>query len=1056
MDNLLPPLSQSAHPHFDEPSTASPLPQAVTDFRATSAPVDPPDAGMRHDALPATKSGTPVLDVIAAHQQTAEYFRHVTGSETLLAATHLASAQSPTSDHPVMSSLANAGRGASELLVNSALTANFAASLMKPASTALTFLTGDTASMQPVTKPVTAPDHAPAADHASLITLNDASDLQSQPLKLSSYSMDLGPIWEVAPGGGWTTGGGDGGWNISIGPINPVMPGFYPPPVRLPSPAEMRWNDAHSPDAMATYGNIFRDVFGRNASDVDLNWAAQQVGNGWTIEQYRWDQSHTVTAFDIYRGVFRDVHGHDAAQVDVDFAAQKIGHGASLQQYRWDEAHNDEALGREYKAVFKSVHGREAQQVDLDFAAQKIGYGASLQQYRWDEAHNDEALGREYKAVFRTVHGHDAHQVDIDFAAQKIGNGASLEQYRWDEAHNDEALGREYKAVFRSVHGRDPAQSDLDFAAKRIGTDTSVDQYRWDEAHGDYARENYAKLFKEIHGRDPAQSDLDFAAKRMGTDTSMQQYRWDEAHGDYARGNYAELFKDIHGRDATAADIDDAAKRIGTDTSWRQYRLEETRSADVVARIQRSYQQIYTSSASSADIDAIAQKIADGASWQQYWKDEANSPAARAGYANAYKNIHAHDPSQADIDWAAEQISNGYSLKDYRTIEAQNAESTRAITTISEEVNGTAPTEAQLKQARYYLGGGWGLDYVRIKLAYSPETANRLYKLYDDAVAGLGDTYRETIEVGREVFAKTLQYAVANKEIIFENIVAASLARWIPGTLAKYLAASIMREGMELISDTISSNTSHQPKITLKEPTQDGATDYYPSPSVVTLRKYLDAYFQTDDDDLVAHISSLPISERLPYLKELTGATEEELQTLLIMANALPDDPVAAPPGGNGGSDSSDNGGGPPDDDDKNLDKFPKLGQSDGGPGTYVKANESFGEEAAAYQERVTGTPQGMAYRVPKGNNEFVKFDGYDAERDVLQDAKYYRNWPLPDKEFSRDSVMTQIRSQVDAAKGRAIEWIVPSQDAADRILEILDGARFDLDKNNFSVRVVP
>lgn len=223
----------------------------------------------------------------------------------------------------------------------------------------------------------------------------------------------------------------------------------------------------------------------------------------------------------------------------------------------------------------------------------------------------------------------------------------------------------------------------------------------------------------------------------------------------------------------------------------------------------------------------------------------------------------------------------------------------------------------------------------------------------------------------------------------------------------------------------------------------------------MTLRKYLDAYFQTDDDDLVAHISSLPINERLPYLKELTGATEDELQTLLIMANALPDDHVAAPPGGNGGSDSSDNEGGPPDD-NKNLDKLPKLGQDDGEPGTYEKANESFGKEGAAQQERVTGTPQRIAYSVPKGDGTYVKFDGYDAERDVLQDAKYYRNWPLPGMKFSRDSVMTQISSQIDAADGAAIEWIVPSQDAADRLLQVFDAARFDLDNSNFSVRIAP
>ncbi|MEE8658336.1 hypothetical protein CGLAMM_11040 [Acetobacteraceae bacterium EV16G] len=93
---------------------------------------------------------------------------------------------------------------------------------------------------------------------------------------------------------------------------------------------------------------------------------------------------------------------------------------------------------------------------------------------------------------------------------------------------------------------------------------------------------------------------------------------------------------------------------------------------------------------------------------------------------------------------------------------------------------------------------------------------------------------------------------------------------------------------------------------------------------------------------------------------------------------------------------------------------------------------------------------------MPKGDGTYVKFDGYDAERDVLQDAKYYRNWPLPDKEFSRDSVMIQIRSQVDAAKGRAIEWIVPNNDAQERILHTFVRERYNAGENNVTIRVQP
>ncbi|MGD1926180.1 MAG: Tox-REase-5 domain-containing protein [Paracoccaceae bacterium] len=131
-----------------------------------------------------------------------------------------------------------------------------------------------------------------------------------------------------------------------------------------------------------------------------------------------------------------------------------------------------------------------------------------------------------------------------------------------------------------------------------------------------------------------------------------------------------------------------------------------------------------------------------------------------------------------------------------------------------------------------------------------------------------------------------------------------------------------------------------------------------------------------------------------------------------------------------------------------------RHGASDGGPGKWGASNK--GGRGADYQEQVTGAPRGTEYEVPfDGNASGTKWmDGYDPDRNVLIDAKDWENWPNDDFPMSRDIVAGDLRQaqQIAEQTGSAVEWRVPTQAQADRLLDIAD----DLGLSDVDVVAVP
>lgn len=132
------------------------------------------------------------------------------------------------------------------------------------------------------------------------------------------------------------------------------------------------------------------------------------------------------------------------------------------------------------------------------------------------------------------------------------------------------------------------------------------------------------------------------------------------------------------------------------------------------------------------------------------------------------------------------------------------------------------------------------------------------------------------------------------------------------------------------------------------------------------------------------------------------------------------------------------------------------IGATDGGPGAWSSITRPD-TDAYRYQELITGAPRGVEYNV-----NGVNFDGYDADRDVLLDAKHWtQECPLGDKcryeplkQALANQLLDEAQRQIDAVRtaGALIEWRVVDQEMALRISSILDEG---IDESTDRARIV-
>jgi hypothetical protein len=116
------------------------------------------------------------------------------------------------------------------------------------------------------------------------------------------------------------------------------------------------------------------------------------------------------------------------------------------------------------------------------------------------------------------------------------------------------------------------------------------------------------------------------------------------------------------------------------------------------------------------------------------------------------------------------------------------------------------------------------------------------------------------------------------------------------------------------------------------------------------------------------------------------------------------------------------------------------LGASDGGPGKWVTAPREDNAHFQ-YEKQVTGAPNNVEYEV-----DGKKFDGYDAQRNVLIDAKDYGlDNPLvkgqPDFLITKfqNETLVDAKDQVQKAGAAKVEWHVKTKEGASKLNELFE-----------------
>ncbi|CAL9568603.1 hypothetical protein SUDANB15_04756 [Streptomyces sp. enrichment culture] len=134
------------------------------------------------------------------------------------------------------------------------------------------------------------------------------------------------------------------------------------------------------------------------------------------------------------------------------------------------------------------------------------------------------------------------------------------------------------------------------------------------------------------------------------------------------------------------------------------------------------------------------------------------------------------------------------------------------------------------------------------------------------------------------------------------------------------------------------------------------------------------------------------------------------------------------------------------------------YGDADAGDGFWASRDRNpkpgwKNESWLRYQEQVTGTQRGYEYVVPHTDPDVpdVEFDGWDSSRQTYLEAKNgYDSFLAADRTeltpSGRERLLAEARRQVEAARGKDVEWHFSNEEVADAARDAFEDAGLDIE----------
>ena len=319
---------------------------------------------------------------------------------------------------------------------------------------------------------------------------------------------------------------------------------------------DYRQNEAHGERTANQLKDMITSVQGRPFYDTDTVWVrAQQdsLGNGQTnIQQIRQELARWTANHGGYDTVFQTVHDTAMQPSDKIYAADRMGDGWSVQEYRSKEAHSERAW-REYGDLIQRMTNH-APNADLIRQMQdNIGNGSSLADERRRIAYSD--VGRAAtNEMYQNMLGVDPTPSQAAYYQGRLAQGASIYENRVALANGNE--GRDaVDTLARNVFNRDLSTEERSQYQNQLANNRSIDDVRYDMAHSLEAKINIESLSYLIFGKPP--TDIEVAAQQqmLGADVSWDALRKAQIYSVQACNYLASIHKDAFQTDITASDL---------------------------------------------------------------------------------------------------------------------------------------------------------------------------------------------------------------------------------------------------------------------------------------------------------------------------------------------------------------------------------------------------------------------------------------------------------------------------------------------------------------------
>ncbi|WP_336947494.1 hypothetical protein [Asaia sp. HN010] len=216
--------------------------------------------------------------------------------------------------------------------------------------------------------------------------------------------------------------------------------------------------------------------------DVWIHAQQDSLGNGeQDIQQIRQSLARWSADNGQYDAVFQATHNTVMQKADRDYAATQIGNGWSVQDYRWNEAHSDRAW-REYGDLIQRATNH-APNADLIRQMQDdIGSTSSLANEQRRIGYSEVGRAAIDEMYLNATGEMPAGQTQYDLYADRIANGASYSDnlrvlaYAWEGSEAVDTLAHTVLARDLSTDERSQYQSQL-------ANNQSLSDLRYEIAH---------------------------------------------------------------------------------------------------------------------------------------------------------------------------------------------------------------------------------------------------------------------------------------------------------------------------------------------------------------------------------------------------------------------------------------------------------------------------------------------------------------------------------------------------------------------------------------------